>query len=129
MTDPRRQAFAPYLRCLADRMELRDWTVSIADAPPDDPALMAQCFATFGRRRATVAVSDEFLDDDGPAQRQTLVHELIHCHFRPMEQLLADMLRDHPAASAYVQFLEYGIDAVADAMAGHLPLPDGVRPA
>ena len=42
--DPRRAAYEPYLRSLADRMGLKDWSVAISDDPPKSETADASVF-------------------------------------------------------------------------------------
>jgi hypothetical protein len=130
--DPRRRAYGPYFRALADLMGLRDWTFVLADGPPDDPNHGAAIVCVYGRRLGNVAISDAFLDADPAGRRITAVHELLHAHFAAMNQLLHDEHREGAIPDslhrAYVLAMESGIDAVAEALAPHLPLPDQVRP-
>ena len=127
MHDERRAKFVPYLRALADAMTLRDWAFRILDVGPSDEDAMALIRPTYGRRHASIWLSDDFLDDSPEAQRHTLVHELIHCHFAGAQHYLDDCL-DGDARAAYRLMLESGVDAVADALAPLLPLPSFPEP-
>lgn len=116
------RSWQPYVRHLADLLRLRDWTIEVSgDAAPADSVAMIHL--TNGRRHAILDLSDAFLADPDPAsQRHTIVHELVHCHFEPAH-VIAKALGD----GRYDDFLllyEYGTDAMADAVAPLLPLPD-----
>jgi hypothetical protein len=128
MLDPRKEAFNPYLRALADLVSLRDWTVGIDHRPPDCQEGVAEVHLPYGRKIAWVRLSEEFLDSKPEEQRHTLAHELIHAHCEPMARMLADHL-DGPFLDAFRLQYEYAVDAIADALAPHLPLPVGVKPA
>jgi hypothetical protein len=124
--DPRRRAFTPYVRALADLMELRDWTVSVDDSAPDD-GMMASVHCAYGRKNLTISLSDGFLDEPEGRQRQTVAHELVHAHLQPMHQMLHGELQSS-AFAAYKLPMEYAVDAIAEGWARHLPLPSQVRP-
>ena len=118
-----RSDFCPYVRDLANRMGLRDWAFEIPRTQPDDTEANAAIFCAFGRKHGEIRLSDSFLEDSTPEeQRQTLCHELAHALFAPMHQFLRDTLDEH-AFKAYLLLFEYGIDATADALAPHMPLP------
>lgn len=125
MIDPRRRRYSPYVRDLADRLGLRDWWFELADEPPYEPDAIASVRPWEGRRRATIRLSDGFLEAGPAEQRHTLCHELAHCFFAAMAEYLRQHL-DGPAHPAFMLMFEYGIDATADALAPHLPLPPGV---
>lgn len=115
----------PYLRCLADRMGLRDWTVGHDEKDPGGDR-HASARWVYGRKRLWVRFSPEFHADAAEARRQTAVHELIHAHFAPVD----DFLREHLGAKAFSDYRmlsEYGVDALADVIAPHMPLPSEVR--
>lgn len=128
MSDPRKKAFGPYLRCLADKMGLRDWTVGIDDDPPDDNH-RAEASCAYGRKHIWIQVSESFLDCKEEDQRQTLVHELLHCHFAAMHHVLCRSLGQADVFEAYKLAMEYGVDGIAEEWAKHLPLPSEVREA
>ena len=81
-----------------------------------------------GRKMLWVRLSESFLDSPPDRQRQTLVHELLHAHTAPMNQLLRDLLDEHHF-DAYKLLMEYAVDGVAEEWAKSLPLPSEVRPA
>ena len=127
MTDPRKAAFSPYLRCLADMMELRDWSVRIDNGAPDNANAMAKVDTAYGRKLLWLNLSETFLDSSPEEQRQTLVHELVHAHFASMHHFLCHHLGEGPAFEAYRLAHEYGVDAIAEGWAKTLPLPGEVK--
>jgi hypothetical protein len=120
MTDPRKQAFSEYLRDLADRMDLRDWHVEIIDRAPAN-GRHSSVWLCYGQRRAQIMLSEEFLASDVEEQRATLVHELLHLHFAPMDELVEGWLSPDQYKGHLLLF-EYGIDGSARAWARTLPL-------
>jgi hypothetical protein len=124
--DPRRRAFGPYLRCLADLMGLRDWTVTIDARPTDDRENNAEAATIRGRKQLRVALSEDFLGMPPEEQRATVVHELIHAHGAPMDHMLCGVL-DDDARRSYKLLMEYMVDGIADEWAKSLPLPGDVK--
>lgn len=122
MADHRKRAFAPYFRRLADLMALRDWTILVSDDPPSTDGL-ASVAPTFGRKLATIRLSEPFLAGTPEEQRHVCVHELIHCHLDPAWEIATDAM---PGAvePAFRRMAEYATDGLAEALARHLPLPD-----
>ncbi len=129
MTDPRKAAFEPYLRCLADKMGLRDWSVGIAEGVPDNANHTAEAQCRYGRKVLWVFLSEDFLGNSERTQRATLCHELIHAHMAPMHQLLIRELGDGGPFEAYRMLMEYAVDGMAEEWARSLPLPSEVKPA
>lgn len=124
-----------YLRVLADKMELRDWSVDFADeAPFDSDDAEAQSHCGYGRKTMTVRVSRGFQDHAPERQRASMVHELLHCHttrtFQLMKTALGEVNKQWFQAldCAVTMDLEYAIDAIADGWAKTLPLPPEYRP-
>jgi hypothetical protein len=116
----RRQRWTPYVRQLADILHLRDWQIEIYDDSPSDGDALASCQPVSGRKLGIIRLAESFLTDEPAAQRHTLTHELLHCHFGPPWRMLEAHNALPPAA---LMAMEYGIDGVADAIAPLLPLP------
>lgn len=126
----RRREIADYLRALADRLELRDWVVRFVDEPSDEGTL-AQVTVVYGRRWLDVQVCAKFLDLPADEQRQALAHELIHAHLDAIEGVMRDARAAHAVprrvgaliVEAQHRAIEHAVDALADVVAPHLPLP------
>jgi hypothetical protein len=126
MTDPRKQRFGPYIRSVADNMELRDWSFQVRDTEPTAPNSLAQVDCTFGRKLAVVSLSDNFLDLSKEDQRQTIVHELTHCLLEPAMSTLRQMI-DDDQFQILLPGIEYSVDAIADAIAPRMNLPEFIE--
>ena len=117
-----------YLRYLADHLELRDWRIHLADDPCDEP-YVAEIKSVYGRKWATIYLSERWHELSPVQQRQTLVHELIHCHFRLVESLAEQAEMVMPRATYRLWYtnhehgVEYAVDALAEAIAPFLDLP------
>lgn len=140
MTKRDRRALVRYVRAMADALELRDWTVwvSIAEpgAPdrPDGKRWMATSESAPGRKDVEITFAPDVREWDRERLRQTTAHELIHAHFAPLVEMWRVDLHGHLGRESYVLFdasatrwLEYGVDALADAVAKHLPLIEWPR--
>lgn len=120
------QSWGNYVRCMADLMWLRDWTITISNVPPSERAYAAvECLK--GRKQAILCLSDWFLDQmTEPEQRQVITHELVHFHLEPAaeiaERAMGDQWQD------FRMMLEYGVDGIADGWSERLPLPSHVKP-
>lgn len=126
MIDPRRQAYLPCLRALADRMGLKEWTLKIDDAGPASYDAIATARTTTGRKYLIVDLGDAFLDMSAEAKRHVLVHELLHAHSWPMNDVLEKMLNESQYDIHRVQ-MEFMVDGIAEEWAKSLPLPGGVK--
>lgn len=122
MSDPSRQRFAPYLSDLADRMRLKDWKIILSDDPPDKDEAAAMVNPVYGRKVASVRLSQHFLDSDSEAQRHYLVHELLHCHLEPAWMIAMDAI-PHAVEAPFTRMAEYAVDGIADVLAPLMPLP------
>jgi hypothetical protein len=119
----------PYVRALADEMGLRDWTINILSTPPDNDQHAACIDIRYGRKFANIEFARDWAESSPDTFRSTCVHELLHCHFRPIHWHINN-LGSHIATSTFDVFYgafrdieEVAIDAVAEEWARHLPLP------
>lgn len=128
MNDRERRRLAKYVAARAVDLGLRDWEFLFEPTPSDD-GTMAQVTPTYGRRLAVVAFCADFHHKTREEQRQTVVHELLHVHFAAEAQAVIDATKQlSPSAAAialdaYRMGHEYGVDALADAIAPLFPLP------
>jgi hypothetical protein len=114
-------AFRPYARTIADDLWLRDWTIILKDEPPDDGSA-ATINLTNGRKLAHLFLAYDFFDNSAEDQRETLIHELLHCHFGEAGFVVEEESSGE-VHRAFIRALEYGIDAVAEAFAPLMPVP------
>ena len=130
-----RKELGRYVRWIADEMGLRDWTLRIDIAQPEAPngadgmEWGASCAPIPGRKAATITFAPWQRNVDLEQLRETVVHELTHCHFFGLwDTVRRDIL--HPLGqTTYDVFvaglerhMEYGVDAMAEALAPHMPL-------
>ena len=129
MDDAQHAAYSAYVRQLADLMELRDWRFDTEITVPRNPNWAASCGITYGRRHACITIAPDTLTKPPESIRQTIVHELVHCHTTPIRDQL-DNVEEHLGKSAYTTIhnattdvLELATEALANAIAPFLPLP------
>lgn len=122
MNDAGYRILADYIRALADRMGLRDWTFMLEREPSAEGTYASVSVAT-GRRIAKIRVQTEFRGATADAQRNAIVHELIHVPFeRAAEVLREDAMKvlDQGAYdvldNTFRRQMEYGTDALATAI-------------
>jgi hypothetical protein len=124
-----RDELGRYLRSLADEMGLRDWIVGIADVPPDVEDCNASITIPHGRQYAMVHMAPGWEERDVDSLRQTMVHELLHCHFAPLQWVTDStastlgMAAFQILSSAHNTAEEVAIDTIAREWAESLPLP------
>lgn len=117
-----------YIRDLADRMELRDWSV-IVRRKPTKKTFGAGLHCTYGRKIMEISLAPNFNAFSPERQRHYLVHELVHVHLWGVNQAMADARANHP--KCWVKMLEltmqnaeeYGVDALAEIIAKSMPFP------
>lgn len=123
-----------YLSRVACALELSDWRLSLEESPPGNDDALAEVRPTYGRRIALIYIDDRFFELSREAQRVVVAHELIHLHLEPASKFAREALDEllgKPALEAFWQgftlLFEYGVDAIAHAVAPALPLP-GLSP-
>lgn len=128
MTKRERAALGRYVRWIANELELRDWTITIDDDPCDE-AFAARVECTEGRKHATISFNERFTTYAPEDQRQTIVHELVHAHLAVCWRMVQTDLVNPLGHEGYGFFCdsyrraqEYAVDAIADALAKHMPL-------
>lgn len=128
MTDRDWEALSRYVRWVANAMELRDWTLDLQRRPCDRGAI-ASIHPTFGRKVADIYFDEHFRTLVPEVQRHTVVHELIHCHLEPAANMVYKDLEEQLSKPADQIFwngfnrqIEYGVDALANVIAAHMPL-------
>lgn len=116
-------------------LELRDWTIKVAVGDVEDPnhpdgwKWKATSESVPGCKIVHVTFADDVRDWSLEGLRQTVAHELIHAHLAPLVEMLRADLNGVLEQQAYVLFnrgatrwLEYAVEAFAEAMDRHLPL-------
>lgn len=133
-----RKALGRYCREIADKLELRDYWVStrIGDVGGpqdryDGKTWGASSESIPGQKHVKLAFSEDCRGWSRENLRQTVAHELIHAHLAPMVEMERVDLSGHLSNEAHALFdasftrhLEFAVEALADAVAPHLPLID-----
>ena len=111
------------VRCLLDQLGLRDWDVGVSKTKKSSKTNYAHIEIPIGQKRAVIVLGKAFHDLSREGQREVLVHELIHCHFDPIEKFINNALDgsvDEAAALALHvgmrHFIEFGVDGLATAI-------------
>jgi hypothetical protein len=131
-----RKELGRYVRAVADEMGLRDWTLNLEvdspdtpDGAPDGMRWGASCEPVPGRKAATITFDPCHREAQPEDLRETVVHELTHCHFFGVwDTIRRDLLRSlgqdsYDLFTAGVErHMEYGIDAIAEVIAKQMPL-------
>ncbi len=133
MTQGQLDGWAEYLRVLADGFGLRDWSFCMMPTPaPSDAGAAIRIL--YGRRFGDIQVGAEFNTFPPEVQRHYLLHELAHCHLDQVEvpvrqgqavwRILGDSAGDVLRCQVHLA-IEQAVDAIAEAIADHYPLPSG----
>lgn len=131
LTKRERRAVEDFVTAAKPRLRLADWTVrfDFKSLPQDSTATMAHLPKS---RWATLTLGESFRRESAQVQRQTLVHELVHCHLFDLhetaERLVEDLtLGDAQAArTLLIDRCEWAVDTLADAfvpLVADLPVP------
>lgn len=131
-----------YVRSVADELGLQHWHLEvevtdehppadtlISDAEEDDWPAAATCDPIPGMHRATLRFSTGFREESPEDQRETVVHELIHCHLADLYEFGRKGMSDLVHQSVYDMFMygfslawEHAVDGMARAWSPKLPL-------
>lgn len=120
-----------YAAGMAEHVGLRDWTVIVQKGEPARMAesTLAHCETTYGRKVVVVSLAGRVYDEDPEEIRDTVVHELLHAHLdepaaviRDLETQMGTWLYE-VVHETYKRANENAVDAIAKALARHLPLP------
>lgn len=129
MTKAQRTVLTDYVRTIADLIGLRDWTFELQPEFPADDARAAWCRPIYGRRLAHIAFRANTPEDTAAEVRNTVVHELLHCHLAPVQcQIERDLEpwlgkgTDQIFFDSFKRNLEYAVDALSTAVGKHYPL-------
>lgn len=129
LTKKDREALLDYTRWIADEIGLRDWAFEFPGGEPDNENWGADVECLPGRKVANIRFRGDCREWDLDTLRATICHELVHCHLAPLQHQCEndlDGLLGRPSAEVFFngfrRNLEYAVDAVAEAIAPHMPL-------
>lgn len=135
LPDRERKLLGPYVRDLANRMGLRDWTIHLMHEPTDDADAWADVTPLEGRKHANIRLCRDWAGMSPADKRHALVHELIHCHLAPVQDAIRLDLVRPPGQTAYDlafggyrRTVEYAVDGLADAVGPLMPSYPDVSP-
>lgn len=129
LSKKQRRRVGRYCREVANQLNLRDWTLEVMHDPCDDDSL-ASVNLTSNRRIAQISFCSRFADLSPEQQRETVVHELLHCHINDTTDYVHELktLIGEPAwklwRAAHVETIELATDAIAGAVAPFMALPE-----
>lgn len=128
-----RKALREYVRYVAAELNLRDYTIHITydhEVVTGRGGIRAASVSCIdGAREATIEIAYNFRHFPADAQRETIVHELLHVHHDPCWRMVQTDL-DEPLGKvgyylfcdSYRRSMEFMVDGLAKAVARHLPM-------
>lgn len=126
MIEPNRkevvESWFPYFRQIADLMGLKDWEVCLDEKPADSDAILSVSCWT-GRHGCIIRMGQGFFEETPEEQRQSVIHEFIHCHFAAADGIIHDYIKEDALADAWSRMMEYAVDGLSSAMVRDYPLP------
>jgi len=133
MTDKQHTDLSTYVRTLADMLGLKDAVVEISRDEPEREDCAANVRGVPGRKFWSVSFGPRFWEMTADDKRETIVHELLHCHMDPaLDHVRTDLYENRIVGhqqyvliyDAMLRTFEVGIDGIAHAIACHFPLPE-----
>ena len=125
-TPARRKYVAEYLADAQVALRLADWEITLQFGVHSDPDgdTLATMTANEDQRRATMRFGKEFFDLNPNEMRQTLIHEMLHCHMFPAHHNAERTVMELGGPRAGKAFtigmmamIETATDSIADAVA------------
>ena len=131
-----RLAVEEQVRVLQGLLRLGDWVVRLDWSAPAGDDCYAQITPNENSRHACLQISPLFLGLPEEAQRQTLVHELLHCHVFDLHHCAELMLENCASRSAFriaAEVLNARVEMLVDGLADVLspmcpPIPYAAQP-
>ena len=123
-----------YVNKLKNMTGLSNWSITVSPKPSSLGSL-AETEIVYGQNLAIMQFHKDFRKDTPEDLRATVVHELLHCHFAPMAEVISDMLAPedddpkskgiHKSVVAVVEYeTERIIDGISESIGKWLPTPD-----
>lgn len=123
-----------YVNKLKNMMNLSNWKITLDPEPCSEDAL-AETTVTEWQHFAKMQFHKNYKNDKPEDLRATVVHELLHCHFSPVEEVAVELIKaleetesnkslakSMEAAVRYQS--ERAIDLISEAIAPFFPCPD-----
>lgn len=125
-----REAVTRYIGMLQEELRLRDWDITVDFDHMAAGDAYAEITPHENQKRAEIRFGLDFMTLDAAGVRQTLTHELLHCHLfntlHVAENIFEASMGGKAAAIAGLAMnaeIERATDAIADAISASLPLP------
>jgi hypothetical protein len=110
-------------------VRLGHWYIVAKDNPPEngdgqvDTDAFAGSYIRDNSDHASVHLGDSFWEESPEEQRETLTHELLHCHLYRLHAFIGDRLNKADRATAS-SMEEIAIEQLSRIIAPLLPLPE-----
>lgn len=123
-----------YVNKLKNMTGLSNWTIKVS-AQPSSAGSLAETEVVYAQNLAVIQFHKDFRKDSPEDFRATVVHELLHCHFAPMSEVISDILQPEPddpkskgIHKSVIAVIEYEtervIDGISESIGKWLPTPD-----
>jgi hypothetical protein len=128
---PTEKQVAAYVMQIANRMTY-GWTFSLSCQPEHYGGNNAQIEILLQRRNFGISLYGGFFEEDAEAQRQTIVHEILHLIQEPAQHLVRDTLwKTHLLSQSVYDLLiqrlkhenECAVEHLSRLIAPSMPLP------
>ena len=122
-----------YVQILRRKIGLSEWKIDLNDKPCSSDAL-GECDIIYGQHRATISLNKNYKKEKAESLRNTIVHELLHCHMSPITESAGqvmepfeDDIHGRKIVQATINAIEYQtervIDLIAEVVSPIMPLP------
>lgn len=122
-----------YVQILRRKMGLSEWKIVLHEKPCSSDSL-GECDVIYGQYRATISLNKDYRKEKPESLRNTIVHELLHCHMSPITEAAMttfEPFEEEPHGRKIIQAainsMEYQtervIDLLAELVSPMMPLP------
>lgn len=123
------KALSAYVRTVADMIGLKDWQIIVdRDYLEADDTRAAICSPVYGRKLGHIQFNRNVRNDRLDEIRNTVVHELIHCHLSQVQsQVECDLDKILPAKAdvlfyrSFCRNVEFAVDGLAAGFCDYVP--------
>lgn len=131
MNDVQFEVVQTYLNEIKDFLGLKDWIIELDRTEPKSDNSWAEVTVCDAHDTAWVRIAyPSFFEQKPEDQRQWLIHEVMHCHFDRIQEVMRK-LEKHTENSSAMEFakdqhmteIEFSTDRIARVLAPFFPLP------
>lgn len=119
-TASKRAEVLEYVNYVQTKLKLMDWEITVNFSEKSESGAVATMIPFENQKKAVLQFGDSFLQQTDSEVRQTIVHELMHCHLFALQhttEATIESLSGNKALAAFAPALNSLIESVTDVLA------------